>query len=64
MAKDKGASNDRRNFLKIAALSAPAAAVTVGSLASDEAQAAPVDLQSDRIQDTAHTRAYYDSTRF
>ena len=64
MAKEKEASRERRNFLKIAALSAPAAAVTVGSLGSDEVQAAPVDLKSDRMQDTAHTRAYYDSTRF
>jgi len=28
------------------------------------AEAQPVDLQSDKMQDTAHTRAYLESTRF
>ena len=29
-----------------------------------EAEAAAPDLTSNTMQDTAHTRAYYDSTRF
>ncbi|GAA0775832.1 twin-arginine translocation pathway signal protein [Roseibium denhamense] len=53
---------DRRNFLKLAALSAPlaAAATAVGTAA----QAAEPDLTSEKMQDTAHTRAYFDSARF
>ena len=53
----------RRDFLKLAGTSAPlaVAAVAVGSTAAD---AQPVDLSSDKIQDTAHTRAYLESTRF
>ena len=57
---EEGAS--RRDFLKMAATGAPVAAVAVASGAS--AEAAQPDLSSDRLQDTAHTRAYYDSARF
>ncbi|MEP1934354.1 MAG: twin-arginine translocation pathway signal protein [Roseibium sp.] len=52
----------RRDFLKLAALSAPVAVATV--TASSTAQAAEPDLLSEKMQDTAHTRAYYDSARF
>ena len=52
---------DRRDFLKLAALSAPVAAATV---ATGTAEAAVPDPSSDKMQDTAHTRAYYDSARF
>lgn len=54
--------HDRRDFLKLAAISAPVAvtAVTSGTVA----EAAEPDLSSDKMQDTAHTRAYYDSARF
>ncbi len=53
---------DRRDFLKLAAISAPVAvtAVTSGAVA----EAAEADPSSTRMQDTAHTRAYYDSARF
>ncbi len=57
----KGTS--RRNFLKLAGTAAPAAAVAVAT-SGTSAEAQPVDLSSDTIQDTAHTRAYLDSTRF
>ena len=62
MTKEKDGAN-RRDFLKLAATTAPAAAValTTGSTA---AEAQPVDLTSEKMQDTAHTRAYLDSARF
>ncbi|MHA7776663.1 twin-arginine translocation pathway signal protein [Roseibium sp. M-1] len=52
----------RRDFLKLAAISAPVAvtAVTAGTVAD----AAEPDLASNKMQDTAHTRAYFDSARF
>jgi hypothetical protein len=57
----KGAS--RRNFLKLAVTAAPAAAVIVAG-SSTQVAADSIDLSSDRMQDTAHTRAYLESTRF
>ncbi len=59
--KSEGAS--RRDFLKLAGTAAPAAAVAVAA-GSSAAEAQPVDLASDKMQDTAHTRAYLDSARF
>ncbi|MBO6509752.1 MAG: twin-arginine translocation pathway signal protein [Roseibium sp.] len=56
---DKGTG--RRDFLKLAAISAPVAAATV---TAGTAEAAEPDLSSDKMQDTAHTRAYFDSARF
>lgn len=59
--KEDGKS--RRDFLKLAGTSAPLAAaiaVTSGTIA----QAADPDLSSDTMQDTLHTRAYFDSARF
>lgn len=57
---EKGAS--RRDFLKLATASAPAAAV---ALTVQEAEAQDVDAaDKGLIQDTAHTRAYYASARF
>ncbi|MEM8701387.1 MAG: twin-arginine translocation pathway signal protein [Pseudomonadota bacterium] len=52
----------RRDFLKLAALSAPVA--VAATAVSGTAQAAEVDLASEKMQDTAHTRAYFDSARF
>lgn len=57
--KPEGAS--RRDFLKLAGTAAPAAAVT---LAATTAEAEPVDLTSEKMQDTAHTRAYLESAKF
>ncbi|MEP1942392.1 MAG: twin-arginine translocation signal domain-containing protein [Sulfitobacter sp.] len=53
----------RRDFLKLAGATAPAAAVALGGSTS-AAEAQPVDLTSEKMQDTAHTRAYLDSARF
>ncbi|NDR56786.1 twin-arginine translocation signal domain-containing protein [Pseudoruegeria sp. M32A2M] len=54
--------SNRRDFLKAAALSVPAAAVAA-TVAPQEAVADEVTGET-RMQDTAHTRAYYDSARF
>jgi hypothetical protein len=58
----KNQSTNRRDFLKLAGTSAPAAAVALATTTTAEAQ--PVDLTSEKMQDTDHTRAYLDSTRF
>lgn len=60
--KSEGDTN-RRDFLKLAGTAAPAAAIAVAA-GSGTAQAAEVDPTSDKMQDTAHTRAYLDSARF
>ena len=60
MKKEDGAS--RRDFLKLAGTTAPVAAVAVAT--GNQAEAAEPDLTSDKMQDTVHTRAYYDSARF
>ena len=65
MTKKTEEATSRRDFLKLAATSAPAAAVAVAATATGTAaQAETPDLTSDRMQDTAHTRAYFDSARF
>ena len=61
MSKKEEAS--RRDFLKLAGAVAPAAAVAVAS-GGTVAEAAAPDLTREEMQDTAHTRAYYDSARF
>lgn len=61
MDKENGAS--RRDFLKLAGTAAPAAAV-VAVAAPSTGEAAEPDLASNRLQDTAHTRAYLASARF
>ncbi|MGR3369662.1 MAG: twin-arginine translocation signal domain-containing protein [Sagittula sp.] len=53
----------RRDFLKLAGTAAPAAAVAVAT-AGTQAEAAEPDLSSNRMQDTVHTRAYFDTARF
>lgn len=60
---DKTQGTSRRNFLKLAGTAGPAAiAVAAGGVTQAAAQ--PVDLSSDKMQDTDHTRAYLESTRF
>ncbi|GAW33045.1 hypothetical protein RA2_00081 [Roseovarius sp. A-2] len=54
--------SSRRDFLKMAATGAPA--VAVASVVTAGTAAAAPDLTSDKMQDTAHTRAYFDSARF
>ena len=63
MAKkaDKAGTN-RRDFLKLAATTAPAAAATA-VLSGTEAEASEPVAET-RLQDTAHARAYYASARF
>ena len=61
MSKEDGAS--RRDFLKLAGTVAPAAAV-VAATSGTAAEAAEPDLTRETMQDTLHTRAYYDSARF
>ncbi len=57
------AGTSRRDFLKLAGTTAPvAAAVTLTG--GTRAEAAEPDLSLERIQDTAHTRAFYDTARF
>ncbi|WP_152473861.1 ubiquinol-cytochrome c reductase iron-sulfur subunit N-terminal domain-containing protein [Roseovarius sp. THAF9] len=60
---EKTQGNSRRDFLKMAAAGAPAVAV-VTAASTGTAEAAEPDLSSDKMQDTAHTRAYFDSARF
>lgn len=57
----QGAS--RRDFLKLAGTAAPVA-VAVAAGSATQAAAEPADLSSEKMQDTAHTRAYFESTRF
>ncbi len=59
--KKEGAS--RRDFLKMAGTAAPAA-VAIAAGSATQAAAEPADLSSQTMQDTAHTRAYLESTRF
>ncbi|WP_208349308.1 ubiquinol-cytochrome c reductase iron-sulfur subunit N-terminal domain-containing protein [Pseudaestuariivita rosea] len=63
MSKKKEEGASRRDFLKLASVSAPAA-VAAATLTGTQAEAAEVVTGETRIQDTAHTRAYYDSARF
>ncbi|MGR3756651.1 MAG: twin-arginine translocation signal domain-containing protein [Tranquillimonas sp.] len=58
--KERGS---RRDFLKMASVSAPAA-LAAAALPAGQAEAADLPQSGDRMQDTAHTRAYYDSARF
>jgi len=62
MTTKTGDGASRRDFLKLAATGAPAIAVAAATAGTAEA-AAP-DSASGGMQDTAHTRAYYESARF
>ncbi len=60
--KDESVAPSRRNFLKLAAVSAPAvAAIAVSGTA---AQAVELNENGTGLQDTAHTQAYFDSAKF
>ncbi len=58
----KGEPTKRRDFLKLASVSVPAAAVaaTLGTAA----EAATVEDTGEGMRDTPHTRAYFESARF
>ena len=58
------ADTSRRDFLKLASASAPAAVVAAATLGAGEAEAAGAEAPAKGLQDTAHTRAYYASARF
>lgn len=59
--KTEGETTNRRDFLKLASVSVPAAAIAAAAGTAAEA-AAPKD-DGDGMRDTAHTRAYYESAR-
>lgn len=61
MSKHDEAVEGRRSFLKLA-VAAPAAAAAAATIAPDAAEAA--EVKTGGMQDTPHTRAYYDSARF
>ncbi len=61
MSKKEDAS--RRDFLKLAGTTAPIAAVAVAT-GGTQAEAAEPDLTSEKMQDTLHTRAFYETARF
>ncbi|MEE4189671.1 MAG: twin-arginine translocation pathway signal protein [Roseobacter sp.] len=63
MSKKTEGEASRRDFLKMAGTAAPVAAVAVAA-GTTGAEAAEPDLALNKMQDTAHTRAYLDSTRF
>jgi hypothetical protein len=63
MSDREGQGASRRDFLKFASVSAPAA-VAAAAIGGGEAEAATPDLAETRMQDTAHTRAYYATARF
>jgi hypothetical protein len=60
--KDDVGRNGRRDFLKLASIAAPAAAV---ALTGEAAVADELDQHAgEGLRDTAHTRAYLESARF
>ena len=63
MTKKTEDGTSRRDFLKLAGTAAPAVAV-VAAAGTASAEPAPVDPKSEKMQDTAHTRAYLESARF
>ena len=56
------AAPDRRDFLKIVAVTGPAAAAV--AVAGTPSGAAEADQRSSLLMETEHTRAYYESARF
>lgn len=59
-----GKTSSRRSFLKLAAASAPAA-VAATAISGSAANADTAAKQGESgVQDTAHTRAYLESTKF
>lgn len=61
---DKTEGKSRRDFLKLAGAAAPAAVAVAATSSAAKAGPTEADLSSDRMQDTAHTRAYFESARF
>jgi hypothetical protein len=63
MTKQTEDKPSRRDFLKLAGTSAPAA-LAVTALSSTQTSAQTPDPSSNTMQDTAHTRAYLESVKF
>lgn len=63
MSKKTEQASSRRDFLKLAGTAAPAVVVAVAS-GGTAAEASPAPVKDGQMQDTAHTRAYFDSARF
>lgn len=61
--KTQAGANSRRDFLKLASASAPAAVAAV-ALTGTETKAAALEQDGEGLRDTAHTRAYYESAKF
>ncbi|MGC9370455.1 MAG: ubiquinol-cytochrome c reductase iron-sulfur subunit N-terminal domain-containing protein [Paracoccaceae bacterium] len=55
---------NRRDFLKLAATSAPGAVAAVAAGSTEAAAATETQAGKSGLKDTAHTRAYYNSARF
>ena len=62
-SKDQDQTTNRRSFLKMASVSAPASVVALAAT-TGTSEAADDNRKTDGVQDTAHTRAYFDSARF
>ena len=63
MSEDKKKADEgRRNFLKLAAVSAPVAAAT--AVTGETAEAAEAEPEGSGLRNTAHVKAYLDSARF
>ncbi len=54
----------RRNFLKIAGTAVPGVVAVATGAGAAQTAPAEVDLSSQVMQDTEHTRAYLESARF
>lgn len=61
--KEQNDQSSRRDFLKLASVSAPAAVAAV-AMSGGAAQAVELDEEGTGLRDTAHIRAYYDSAQF
>ena len=62
MSKTEEKGANRRDFLKLAAASAPAAAVAATATGAQADTA--MESTGEGLRDTAHTRAYFESARF
>lgn len=60
---DKKADESRRNFLKLAGVSAPVA-VIAATATPEEAAAAELEAAGSGMRKTDHVKAYLDSARF
>ena len=59
----EGGKSSRRDFLKLASVTAPVAIAGV-ALSGTKAEAAQVEQTASGVRDTPHTKAYFESTRF